>query len=94
MANKFTVSVQERGAMVKEVALIKARQREIENKLKNALADEEKAVPFYKQLRSDLHNAGIITPTSNAYFILNNIIMDEERHRKELELILLRIRQG
>lgn len=75
------------GYGMKVPTALEASLKAIEEKLDEALADEEKAVPFYKQLRGDLYNAGLIKPLSNESFILGKIIQDEERHKKELEQI-------
>lgn len=59
----------------------------IEKQLRDALADEEKAAPFYRNFLGDLINAGIIKPVSNESSILANIIRDEERHKRDLAQI-------
>ena len=59
----------------------------IETQLRDALADEGKAAPFYKKFLGDLIKAGIIKPVSNESSIIANIIRDEERHKRDLEQI-------
>ena len=65
----------------------------IERQLREALLDEEKAVPFYKNLRADLFNAGIIKPATNESLLLDGIIRDEERHKRELRQIEIWIKE-
>jgi len=59
----------------------------IEKQLRDALADEEKAAPFYKKFLGDLINSGIIKQVSNESSILANITRDEERHKRDLAQI-------
>lgn len=59
----------------------------IEKQLRDAVADEEKAAPFYRKFLRDLIHAGIINPVSNESSILANIIRDEERHKRDLAQI-------
>lgn len=63
---------------------LKADLESIERQLREALADEEKAAPFYKKFRGDLFNAGILDPLSLNSSMLRDIIRDEERHKKDL----------
>jgi hypothetical protein len=76
--------------------------REIENKFKDALADEEKAVPFYQDLKNEIEKTiNLLGPKEKPkQNVLYSILMfvednlrDETRHREGIKKLLPKIQQ-
>lgn len=81
---------------------LNAVMREIENKFKEAIADEEKAVPFYYSLKKDIEITISLLgtkekPQQNALFsmlmVVEGILRDETRHRESIKKLLPTIQQ-
>lgn len=81
---------------------LNAVMREIENKFKEAIADEEKAVPFYQGLKNDIEKAINLLGTKektrqNALYsilgVVDGILRDENRHRESIMKMLPMIQQ-
>jgi len=76
--------------------------REIENKFKEALADEEKAVPFYQGLKNDIEKTiNLLGPKEKVQqnaldsllMFVEGTLRDEDRHRGGIKKLLPKIQQ-
>lgn len=85
----FTITVPFEPWPEKDIPALEKSLEAIEAKLKDALADEEKAVPFYQGLKNDIERIITLIPKDmtkeNTLFsmqlVLEGNLRDEDRHR-------------
>ncbi len=88
----FTITVPFEPWLEKDIPALEKSLEAIEAKLKDALADEEKAVPFYQGLKNDIERIITLIPKDmtkeNTLFsmqlVVDGIIRDEGRHRDSI----------
>ena len=80
----FTITVPFKPWPEKDILALEKSLEAIEAKLKDALADEEKAVPFYEFLRNDIKNARELNPRH----------MPPSRIEKETDRYLYSMQEG
>jgi len=88
----FTITVPFEPWPERDIPALEKDLEAIEAKLKDALADEEKAVPFYQGLKNDIERIITLIPKDmtkeNTLFsmllVVDGIIRDEGRHRDSI----------
>jgi len=97
---KIPPELEEIKRRVKEVTPLEAGLISIEARLKEALDDEEKAVPFYRGLKNEIEitinslSPGDMTRKNvlaSILFITDGILKDENRHRDRIRSIITSI---
>lgn len=90
--NIFTITVPFIPWPEKDIPTLEKSLQAIEAKLKDAVADEEKAVPFYQGLKNDIERIMTLIPKDmskeNTLFsmqlVVDGIMRDEGRHRDSI----------
>jgi len=88
----FTITVPFKPWPEKDIPALEKNLEAIEVKLKDAVADEEKAVPFYQGLKNDIERIITLIPKDmtkeNTLFsmqlVVDGIMRDEGRHRDSI----------
>ena len=92
----FTITVPFEPWPERDIPALEKSLEAIEVKLKDALADEEKAVPFYQGLKNDIERIITLIPKDmtkeNTLFsmqlVVDGIIRDEGRHRDSISKMI------